>query len=467
MDTMEFEHTLQVENQFEQVQADIQAEADNPNIPIALSAPVTLSSNGVPPFGSPTVSTIAEVPSSANRVELNYSLQTTTYQGPTIWDHGNLCLVNSSCANSGSNSRFWYNWVGNNSELNVNSFTGSNDQIYINISGNHDLILFPETGSNEVVITIFLVGNSNTMFFNYTGSSYYGTTLNVYGQSNIIHFGKSSGSNLKFVVNFIGQTFYPTTTCPLANTTSTNQFVIDPGSSGSSDSAYVNWYNDVGYNHTSIYNGVWPGGSGSVHFQQNYTTGSQLCAWYAGTSYFFNNNVGSGLGDTVSNRYYPAVDVAFEEGAVVAVWPSNTSTMLSGPQMTITPTSNGPSVNLTLDQFVVSNFTEESGSGTVGVQTHLLSLQHVTVSVATPAAYTGAKLSLPEHIYLITAAPAAWINWALQYPSIFPQGASIVGDSQFAHGCGLLQKTPVCLVEIPMYADSLTLTMATVEVQVT
>lgn len=459
MDTIEFDHTLQVENQFEQVQEDVISEIAHPHTPIALTSPITLSSAGVPPFGAPTVSTVSIVPSSSNRAYFNYSLSTAQFDGPTVFPSGNLCVL-VACTNALSNTAYTYNWQGTASVLSITNITGVNDYVNVNVTGNNNRIVFPEGGATEAATNFYLVGNGNTLYYNVSGTSTAANTLWVYGLSNSVHIGKPTASHVKLIVNFVGESS-TSEDCPYLNATSNS--LSTPTTTGTGETIFVTWENNGEYGafHSSV---SAPTGWKEV---QNYTPETQsplACAWETGTTQSFQPYVGSGLKIAIANRYYPAATVGFQEGAVVATWPSNASTMLGGPEFTVTQTANGPVVNLTLVQFVVQNFTQETGSGTIGVQTELLSLYNDTLSASTT---TGGTLDLPVYLAVATTAPEAWQSWALNYPSITPNGAFIYGTSSFPHGCATIEGTEVCNVVVPIFAYSVTLQIATIGVTIT
>jgi hypothetical protein len=73
MQTQELEHTVEVENQFEALQDDIQVEVAHSNRLIPVTAPISLSGQGVPPFGPPSPSSISPAVPSEDNISLGLS----------------------------------------------------------------------------------------------------------------------------------------------------------------------------------------------------------------------------------------------------------------------------------------------------------------------------------------------------------------------------------------------------------
>ncbi|MCI4362531.1 MAG: hypothetical protein L3J77_05010, partial [Thermoplasmata archaeon] len=88
---LETQHMLQVEDQLSRIQATVLAEAGSPGVHLALGSPVTLGSQGMPPWGTGSPGQVltetAPVGSTAG-FEL-----ARVFSHPPDWNNGSSCLT--------------------------------------------------------------------------------------------------------------------------------------------------------------------------------------------------------------------------------------------------------------------------------------------------------------------------------------------------------------------------------------
>lgn len=174
----------------------------------------------------------------------------------------------------------------------------------------------------------------------------------------------------------------------------------------------------------------------------------------SGTTKTYSEGNFGGISDTILDAYQPQVTYTYEEGAVVASGTSGSSTMLQGPAISVLPTiGGGYSVNVTLVQLQPVNLTIEQGSGTIGVETWLISESTLSLSKSSPGS-TG--FSGTQWFNISTTNPTAWTTWAASLPDIFPTGA-------VESGCYTYQvNQQVCTISMAVVDTQLTLVQATV-----
>jgi hypothetical protein len=155
-----------------------------------------------------------------------------------------------------------------------------------------------------------------------------------------------------------------------------------------------------------------------------------------------------GLFDTLYNRYFPINTVVYEYGAVIQGGPANYSTMISPPLANAYRITGGYGLNLTMVQLVVQNFSIQSGTGVMGVATHLLNT------------FTYSSTTL--------TGPAQWFNITTPYPgawaSYFNSSAlySVVVSWPYIHACSTSSGELVCTVSVPLRLQAITITVDTV-----
>lgn len=463
MQNAEFNHDLLVENQFDELQANIQSEISHPNLKVPITTPISMSGVGVPPLGPPAGSTLASSYGSLDNVTFGI----TTLSGhasPPIWNTS-TCWCDScsggvpnwqACTSGASNACALtsnvinYNISYTDLEGHPWLVSGSGDCNYINVSGSHDDLKISLSGGHEVSNVIVIQGNYDDIDLVIGGRASEGTTVELFGEHNTYNL-TAVGSNLDVNTLLIG--YAPgATSCPWQAGASSDAYnILAPG--GTNVDQNVTWYYQTPPPASSSFQQVLlPGsahGSNDYLGTQNITGPNTIgCAFTGEVANTYQEAYIGGLEDALNNVYQAPITLSYEEGAVL-VGNAGGSTMLSGPQISVLNSASGAaSVSLTFVQFQPKNLTTERGSGVVGVETWLIS--ESTVSF-TGSSGTGQSQSL----LISTFYPQAWISWAGKYPSVFQSGGT---SSCHAYGGGL----PVCSVQIPVTDSSLTITSATV-----
>ncbi len=459
MAAAEFQQTLAVQDQFLQLQADVESEVSHPGSRVAVTAPISLSGPGVPPMGPPAGSLMmTDAPQEANASYLvNYALVTSNTPTPS----GSPCVESGVCAASGNT--YYYTQTGSGTTLSPH-ISGGGNNIVLNISGSSDIINTQITGTGSGYILVVIYGTHDQFNLDYRGST--STPNPVVG---IVFYGIYDYYNATFSGGAAGQYRYVNTVfipqvqnvCPWGGSWGLDDAFSISSASSVNNVQNLTWFNSQGYTtayHTTAFH---PYGNNNQIGWKN-TSAWIPCAFTAAKYSSTGLSQFAGLSDTLNNRYIPPETLSYEEGAVVAGHPGNNSTMVQGPQLSITRGIYAPSVNLTIIQFLPKSAPREAGQGMIGVRTWLISEQTTTFQSQAAGAQNVGNVILvsPQYLNITTEYPGAWASWAQSYPEIFPVGASV-------GGCYSFQGTPVCQVTIPVYDFSLTLTIATVGISFT
>lgn len=448
MEDQEFQHTLQVEDQFETLQSNVLLQVANPSREIPVTTPISLSGSGAPPFGPPAPSTLAPSVPNEDNITLNYTTTEGSGTSPT-WNISNFCGVGANwyqtCNFGGSNncgaSSAYINYNLSYEDLEGNHWQigGSSDCVFLNISGSHNDIYLQMGGSHEGGVVIVVQGNYNFLDVDLGGSAIYGENVWMFGQHNVYNL-TAGGSNLDVNTYFVG--FNPSMpTCPYQNTSNTDSFnIVSAG--GTNILQNLTWYDLVGWS-TAYHQTGMPGGGASDHLGWSNISASISCAFGSSTVVTYPEHDVAGLLDTLDNQYLPHATFDYEEGAVVEGQASG-AVMVSGPDLTYTPMPSGYAVSLTLVQFIPKNLTTEAGYGTVGIQTWLIS--------ETTEKTSGGGMFLS----VTTPYASAWKEWVAANPAVFPN-APILSSCYFLPG-----SLQVCTLNIWMVWASLSLTQAVV-----
>ena len=103
MAVLEYQHTLHVESDFVQLQSDILAEANHPNLHVQLDTPVSMQSQGIPPFGFPAESLLSANPSTSASANFSYKMGTVSHV-PVAWNGPTTVIEYSAGCNRGCRS---------------------------------------------------------------------------------------------------------------------------------------------------------------------------------------------------------------------------------------------------------------------------------------------------------------------------------------------------------------------------
>ncbi|HEY6238836.1 MAG TPA: hypothetical protein VIZ68_06600 [Thermoplasmata archaeon] len=460
----EFEHNLQVGNQVSRLQATILAQATHPGTGMSLSAPVTLGSSAVPPFGPPSASSIspdlAAVKSSAS-----YSVGE-RFKAEPNWGAGSACLTGGAgtCVTANAvNSWNITNSNGTTRTITISAAATKNSLVY-NITGNNDTINIAWSGVDTRAVTFIINGSDNIVNYNKPASD---TTLApnaqflFYGQNDKFSFNPagstSTGGGMKLLVQFIGAR---SPVCPFGNLSNTDK-IGTLTSGGSNLNLTVIWWNAVGYR-SIPHAQTFPGGGAkneTIHWSNQ--TGILGCAFTKTFSTSYQVTYGSGILVRLFNRYLPQTDFAYDQGAVIERQLGGLPVMLSPPEFTINNIPSGFAAALTLVH-VVGSLPTETGLTTAGVSTTILSATTFTVVNGAGSGF----LTSSYFLNITTAYPKAWITYLNGFVGLVPGGVTCTSTVTFVapFSCQNPSSGSVVTIVAPLLVQSLSVTSVVVAV---
>ncbi len=459
--TAELDHVLQVENQLSRLQATVLAEAKAPGQGITLSAPVTLGSAAVPPFGPPASGSIGPEPDYV-RTTSNYYVSQIVPNEP-IWNFGSTCLSGGSgkCASSG-NIDTWNVTNKNNTNFTL-TVNGNHNSVQYNITGNNDTITIDWTGGDTGFVNFVINGSNDNIIYNKGGSDTTSPTAQFlfYGQYDVFNFNPSgshaSRGGMSLFVEFIGS---QSLICPYGNYSNTDR-VGALASGGSNIAMSVVWWNALGYvsgPHTQTYPG---GGSSNESIRWYNASGPVGCAFTKQYASNYENSFGSGVLVRLYNHYLPQTDVVYDQGAVIESEVGGLSQMVSGPALTFTRVPQGYSVALTLVD-LVGAMPSETGVTTAAVSTKVLSVSSVTLETGFGVSRLGSEI----YVNVTTAYPNAWMTYFEGTTGIVPGGPACTSSVAYPapYSCLKPPSGSFSTISAPIFAQEVTLTTLTVEV---
>lgn len=463
MTQKEFQHELQVENQMLRLQTNVLSAAVHGAGPVMLSNPVTLSSGGAPPFGTPSSGFLQEE-SSFTAVSAGLALANVT-PAPPNWNNGSGCFTGGSGTCSGNNGpNLYWNFSGNHSTVTpgLNGCGSSGCAVIYNISGNFNTISLTMKGNNLGNVVFVIFGNWDNMTLNYQGSCDNHRVVNMLitgtNDTYVLNVnGCASGVGASINTLFVGS---KGSICPYGNGVTTDRFL--GATWGASHGVYQNltWQNAVGYvskPHSIPTNG----GNDFLSFAN--TTGYSQCPFTKAT------NTGpyslaylAGIRAHLDNRYLAPADVAYDQGAVILGVQGAGSVMLSPPDFNIAVESFGVSFGLTLVNVVGSTNTA-TGFGTAAVFTSVLSEQTYHILNG----QNGNQFLTFLALNITTAYPLAWTTFWNAQSTVVPSGTSCVpGFGVTVSTCLTPPPGRTSTIVVHLAVSELTLTSITVLVSV-
>ena len=420
---LESAHTLQVENQLSRLQTTVDAQGSSSHPNLALSSPVTLGSQSLPPFGPAAQGSIGSE-SSVVQSQVGYSVGHVTFF-PPAWNQGtNPCASGTSALPcSGNGNVLYWNFTGvNHTALNIH-VTGNNDSLVYNFTGNNDTITLTWSGKDTHYVNVIVNGSDNVVNYVKSASDVGNPVVNFlfYGERNVFTFspaGSHSGAGgMRLKVWFIG-TNSAGNLCPYANLAATNR-VGALGVGGSNINMSVTWFDAVGYV-TPVHLVAYPGGAIPTETLRwsNQSLGFVTCAFSQVVSSSYASFFLGGLVVHEFNRYTPEADVVYEAGAVLLAQAGGSAIMVSPPDFALSKTSSGLAASLTFIN-LYANLTAQGGTQTAAVTTQVTGTTTIQFSNL-----GGALLTSPFVVSLSTYYPSAWAQYINQNPTMFPGGAS-------------------------------------------
>ena len=439
MSVNDLNHEIAVENQLGHLQALLTSLAKSAVDGSPAVQPVTLGSDGAPPFAAPDGATISTLPPQ-QPANLSFGLISTRYSPPLGWVAGGSFA--SSCSGTNENTSItctgqpvvsynfsnagqiytfsikggggadlWLNYSTNESSIYVN-VTGigstkngfENVQIVgnyndasiaatggayqnVTIIGNHNTVGVQAAGGTSVIVRI--IGNNDTVTVSPPPGQSGGTVL-VEGWGSYDTF--TAGGGGTYNVYFTG--FNPenpsSSFCPYGNLSSTDTVTAAPKHANATVT-----YNNTEYNNTQ---------GGQVNgWTTIYNTPSQYaCIYFPQFSAGGASVYSAGLLVSLRNTYAPAAEVAFDQGAVIYAQPGGYPIMIDPPAISYAYGA----ASVVLPAFLNTAGTE-SGLGTAVVALHLISVSRY----AFPGFGWVLNPSQPLKIKFQTPYAYAWVHY--------------------------------------------------------
>ncbi len=459
--TAEFEHNLQVGNQVSRLQATILAQATHAGTGMSLSAPITLGSAAVPPFGPPSAGSISS-DLGAVQSSTGYSVGEVFKTEPR-WNTGSACLNGGggSCSSFG-NIDTWNVTNTNGSTFSI-KVTGNSNSIVYNITGNNDTINIDWGGGSTGFVRFIINGSNDVVNYGKSGSDTNSPVAQFifYGQNDVFNFNpagsSSNGGGMKLLVQFVGAI---SPICPFGNLSNTDR-VGTLTSGGTNLNMTVIWWNAVGYvspSHSQTYPG---GGSNNETIHWSNRSALLGCAFTRTFSSSYQVVYGSGILVHLFNRYIAQTDIAYDQGAVIERQLGGLPVMLSPPDFTVTKLPSGFAAAITLVN-LVGSLPTETGLTTAGVSTTVLSATTFTLVNGQGSGF----LISSYYLNITTAYPNAWITYLNGFTGLVPGGVTCRSSAIFIapFNCQNPPSGTVVTIVAPLLVQQLSVTSVVVAV---
>lgn len=495
MSVNDLNHDILVENQVGRLSATVTALATNGQVGGQTVQPITLGSDGDPPFASQDGGTVGPL-QNGSRMVVNYTLSgPTAFLPPTGGPQGGR-VVGTSCipippaspTNSitcSGSANIIYNFTGalagqssysltlsggGSALVNISSnhatvtvagssttlialdILGSNDTVSVTVSsvpeniliyGNYDSVTLTGSATAASFVHLLIVGNHDTVSNTASGPNTF--VASIYGSNDVFNPGTVSGSN-HFQVYFNGfNPLAPAAQCPVDNISGTDTV----GSiTASGANTWTVTYNNTVYTGSGTIPGV--GGSWTVNYQ---IPTPFACPFYSTVALPLAAASAPGAGFVVSlrNTYAPAAQVAFDEGAVLLAQPGSVPVVLNGPDLTL---SSG-TLSLLVPQFQGS-IGVEAGISTAVLALRLLSSQSFSFPTPGFSLQSGSDVTLT----IVTPFAGGWMNYFNSLPSF----SGLVTCTGANNVCGLTAPYspggPLGTIVVSVPAKSLSVTLA-------
>jgi len=469
MSVNDLNHDILVENQVGQLQATLTKAAADGQPGAEVSQPITLGSDGAPPFASQDGSTVSSTIGSVNSTTKVFlganSSVSYTLAGPTgfhpplgfgISKVANLpkpagvCVVApaSTMTCGGFNSQYNLKWnfsAGNNLAYSVSlqggsAFVGLNYStnsstitisglqgfhVFLTLYGNHNSFN-PQGSGGSTPITINVTGSFNTI--NLAGLTAGGNTIkvNIVGNNNLIIGTPTNGGNTEYF-SIIGAYNTLSLTPGGGDKIYTYFTGFDAGNATSVTCPYgtlgfsnvltgvtntilnsQNAHLYQFYNNSTAFNNPSVHNPGTHWQVTNQTASNFLCPYVQSLQLPFSFSQSAELVVHLRNTYAPVAEVAYDEGAVVLAQSGGNPIMVDGPQVAYT----GTSASLWIPSFVGAPGTT-AGISTVDVLLRLVSVE----SFALPANLFSLSPGGAVTVVVNTPYAIAWGNYFANLPA--------------------------------------------------
>lgn len=431
-------HALLVENEIDRLAASLEAAAATGAVGAVLTQPVTLGSEGEPPFAAGDGASIGPGTPGSQLAESFTVTGTSGYDPPSVGPAGGTvkgasCSTDSStslvCSDTSAATVIWnftsstptaftmttsggpyyVNTSASNSTISVTAsakltlsllVVGSNDtvsltmtatanSVRITLVGSHDEVTFPAGTFPSSALTVYAVGNYDTVSASSLTATSSTVTATFFGSYDSTSLGTVTGTGSTFNVYLNGFTpSSPPSTCPVGNLAYTTDTV--------SVGTHTGGTYDVTFNDTTVTSGSAPSG-----WVATFGTPTLSCPWFTTVTLPQKESgaIGASFVVELKNTYTPLQFIAFDQGAVVYAQPHGTPLMLVGPSIDYV---NG---NLTLwvPEFL-GNVGTEVGVGAAELSVRLVSLLNISLPSG------GFSLQGATSVVVTTPYAAAWSN---------------------------------------------------------
>lgn len=453
-------HELQVENQLGHLAAVLERASHDNVIDTPVTQPISLGSQGVPPFAAPDGGSIGGI-AGQGPASINLGLFGSMYgpptgtgrNNPTYLDECTVSDLNTSWKCQGGVTVVW-NFTNQNSIISfdfraqggatvVLNFATSNSSIYVNatgapgnaqpvgnqiigIYGSHDNAYIDGTGdatqkiavvgnydnvtivaTSRATVDVLMVGDHDNVTFRLSNGNSNTIKVNGWGTNLTVTPGKGGD----YSVNYTG--FSPnkpkSPLCPYDNLVFSDYVNRFPHQAQGSGRVLLNYTEPPPVNGTE-----WPFSAWQI---TDNIPAPYVCIFFAQ----FNATTAGALRPAtfvvhLANRYAPPVEIAFDQGAVIYAQPGGIPFMVDPPP--VTATGGFATVWVpALDNKVGA----ESGTGTVALTLRQMVVQRYTF----PGGGWQIDPSRPLTLVYHTPYYMAWLNHFCEDTSFTSSGASV------------------------------------------
>ena len=475
----DLQHELAVENQVSQLSAQAEAVAAKDAVGAQVSQPLTLGSQGAPPFAGPdggsltallaVANTYGNYPASsvnftlagpvvynpplgfglskasnlpsgctqtsitltcpavnkANKISWNFTATNGAAFVVTLGTGGNLVHLNFSTNRSTigisgvSGMPLFIQVLGSNNTLSISNNGGGNNPISINITGNYDTIASGSFPGGASTIILHVVGNQD--YINGDPASGGNTVYTSFvGSNDTLALVPGDGST--YYTYFTGfNAFNPTSPfCPygaLALSDAVTGYTVANGNS-------ANAHLTQSFNNSTAYptwGNLTPSSRWAIHYHPVLPF---ACPYVTAVSVPFSPTGLSGFVVRMQNTYVPVSEVAYDQGAVVFAQPGSLPLFIEPP-----PISLSKGILTLFAPWFQGTLPGESGTGTADLSLRLLSAESLSFPSNGFAFPSGSQIT----IKIVTPYAAAWYAY-FQASSAFGTYVTCSGSNSACTG---------------------------------
>jgi hypothetical protein len=428
---------------------------------VYLSAPVTLNSGSVPPFGVPSSGSLGVEPPQVG-AKTTFAIASVT-PAAIGWNKGTACFAAGSGTCTTGTGTEVYNFSGNHSTVSptVAGCAVAGCNVVYNVSGNFNTLSLTLSGANIGHVAFQVSGNWDNLTVHDAGSCNIRQLVNVIFSGNndtytLAVTGCTTGAGANLNTTFVGSTG---AFCPYGIASKYNKFL--GATWGASTGIYQNFTWRNAYGLVSAPHSI-PANGGLDQLTFGNTSGYYQCLFTnSANTGPYTLNFQSGVKAVLNNRYLPASTVAYDQGAVILGTQNGGSVMLSPPETSFIQDPFGITFALTLVS--ISSVTgTATGFGTAAAISSVQSVQTYFVTNGHNSEY------LPFFdLNITTNYPQAWATfWGTQGP-VDPMGTTCIpGAGVTAAQCLAPPLGRLSTIVVPINAAQFTLTSIVAHVSI-